>query len=128
LARESLTCGAGAARYLAAIFDLVISRDALHYIASGPSRFRTLRDAARVLKFGGTLVVIDRGSVQPYLRLLNDVGLTVTERRPESLMILPRLEVLIARRSAGLRPGHSRPIGKCVDERTVCTLTPSIAF
>jgi SAM-dependent methyltransferase len=128
LKRESLTCGPGTACYPDAMFDLVISRDALHCIASQPRRLRIVRDAARVLKPGGTLAVIDRDSVQHYASLVEAVGLAVVGRRPESVMTLPRLDVLIARRPMEPSVRNGLPIGHSEAERTLDRLTLTLAL
>lgn len=62
-------------------FDVVVSSLAIHNVAGAGERARALREAARVLKTGGRLVITDVRHTRAYGRELEACGLKVTERR-----------------------------------------------
>jgi SAM-dependent methyltransferase len=91
----------GCLSFADATFNLVIARLALHQVAGEFRRARLLREMRRVLKPGGKLVVIDRGLTHQHLNVLTSAEMRVINRRPECVMLLPRLEVLIAQAPLG---------------------------
>ena len=62
-------------------FDVVVSSLAIHNISGADERARALRDAARVLKKGGKLVIADIRYTRAYARELEACGLKITDRR-----------------------------------------------
>ena len=62
-------------------FDVVVSSLAIHNVPGAPERAKALREAARVLKRGGTLVIADIRHASVYARELEACGLTITDRR-----------------------------------------------
>jgi len=62
-------------------FDVVVSSLAIHNISGAGERARALREAARVLKKGGKLVIADIRYMRVYARELEACGLKITERR-----------------------------------------------
>jgi SAM-dependent methyltransferase len=81
-------------------FDLVTARLAMHAVAEQPTRARIVREMIRVLKPHGQLVLADQ-DVQQYVRLLRGAGLRDAHSRPESLLTLPRVDVLTAWKPVG---------------------------
>ena len=62
-------------------FDVVVSSLAIHNVPGAGERARALREAARVLKKGGKLVIADIRYARVYARELEACGLKITERR-----------------------------------------------
>ncbi len=62
-------------------FDVVVSSLAIHNVPGAGERARALRDAARVLKKGGKLVIVDIRHTRVYASELEACGLKITERR-----------------------------------------------
>jgi arsenite methyltransferase len=62
-------------------FDVVVSSLAIHNVSGAPERAKALREAARVLKRGGRLVIADIRHTAVYARELEASGLTITDRR-----------------------------------------------
>ena len=62
-------------------FDAVVSSLAIHNVAGADARAKALREAARVLKKGGTLTIADIRYTSVYARELAACGLTITDRR-----------------------------------------------
>ena len=62
-------------------FDVVVSSLAIHNVPGADQRARALREAARVLKRGGRLLIADIRHVRVYARELEACGLTITDRR-----------------------------------------------
>jgi ubiquinone/menaquinone biosynthesis C-methylase UbiE len=62
-------------------FDVVVSSLAIHNVPRAGERAKALREAARVLKKGGKLMVADIRHTRAYARELEQSGLTITERR-----------------------------------------------
>ncbi len=62
-------------------FDVVVSSLAIHNIRGASERARAVREAARVLKKGGKLVIADIRNTRTYARVLETCGLKITERR-----------------------------------------------
>ena len=62
-------------------FDVVVSSLAIHNVWGAGERARALREAARVLKMGGKLVIADIRYTRDYARDLETCGLKITERR-----------------------------------------------
>ena len=62
-------------------FDVVVSSLAIHNVPGAPERAKAVREAARVLKRGGTLMIADIRHTAAYARELQACGLTITERR-----------------------------------------------
>jgi SAM-dependent methyltransferase len=83
-------------------FDLVIARLALHGVAQHSKRAHILREMVRVLKPDGQLVLADRHARQ-FAGVLLGAGLRGMWSRPESLLTLPRVDVLTARKPSARR-------------------------
>jgi arsenite methyltransferase len=62
-------------------FDVVVSSLAIHNVSGADERAKALREAARVLKKGGKLVIADIRYTGAYAIELAACGLTITERR-----------------------------------------------
>jgi arsenite methyltransferase len=62
-------------------FDVVVSSLAIHNVSGAGERAKALRDAARVLKEGGKLAIVDIRHTRVYARELESRGLKITERR-----------------------------------------------
>ncbi len=62
-------------------FDVVVSSLAIHNIWGAGERGRALREAARVLKKGGKLVIADVRYTRVYASELEACGLKITDRR-----------------------------------------------
>jgi ubiquinone/menaquinone biosynthesis C-methylase UbiE len=62
-------------------FDVVVSSLAIHNVPGAEERARALREAARMLKQGGKLVIADIRHTRVYARELEACGLKITERR-----------------------------------------------
>ncbi len=62
-------------------FDIVVSSLAIHNVTAARERAKALREAARVLKRGGTLMIADIRYTAAYARELEACGLTITDRR-----------------------------------------------
>jgi arsenite methyltransferase len=62
-------------------FDVVVSSLAIHNVPGAGERARAVREAARVLKKGGKLVIADIRHTRVYARELEACGLTITDRR-----------------------------------------------
>ena len=65
----------------AGAFDVVVSSLAIHTGPGAPERARAVREAARVLKGGGTLLIADVRHAAAYARELEACGLTITADR-----------------------------------------------
>jgi ubiquinone/menaquinone biosynthesis C-methylase UbiE len=64
-----------------ASFDVVVSSLAIHNVPGTGERAKAVREAARVLKKGGRLMIADIRHVSDYARELEACGLTITDRR-----------------------------------------------
>jgi SAM-dependent methyltransferase len=64
-----------------ASFDVVVSSLAIHNVPGAGERARALREAARVLKKGGKLAILDVRHVRAYARELEACGLKITDHR-----------------------------------------------
>jgi SAM-dependent methyltransferase len=62
-------------------FDVVVSSLAIHNISGAGERAKAVREAARVLRPGGKLVIADIRNTGAYASELEACGLKVTERR-----------------------------------------------
>ena len=62
-------------------FDVVVSSLAIHNVSGAGERARALREAARVLKKGGKLVIADIRHTRAYASELEACGLKITDRR-----------------------------------------------
>jgi cyclopropane fatty-acyl-phospholipid synthase-like methyltransferase len=62
-------------------FDVVVSSLAIHNVPGAGERARGVREAARVLKKGGRLVIADIRHTQAYASELEACGLKITDRR-----------------------------------------------
>ena len=60
---------------------MVVSSLAIHNVPGAGERGRALREAARVLKKGGKLVILDVRNTRAYARELEACGLKITEHR-----------------------------------------------
>jgi SAM-dependent methyltransferase len=62
-------------------FDVVLSSLAIHNVSGAEERARAVREAARVLKRGGTMMIADIRYTAAYARELEACGLSITDRR-----------------------------------------------
>lgn len=62
-------------------FDVVVSSLAIHNVPGTAGRAKAVREAARVLKTGGRLMIADIRNTRAYARDLEACGLTITGRR-----------------------------------------------
>ena len=62
-------------------FDVVVSSLAIHNVPGAGERAKALREAARVLKKGGRLMIADIRHTSDYARELEACGLTITAQR-----------------------------------------------
>ena len=62
-------------------FDVVVSSLAIHNVPGAPERAKALREAARVLKGGGRLLIADIRHTAVYARELQACGVTITAHR-----------------------------------------------
>jgi arsenite methyltransferase len=62
-------------------FDVVVSSLAIHNVPGAGERAKALREAARVLKQGGKLMIADVRHTGAYARELEACGLKITDRR-----------------------------------------------
>ena len=62
-------------------FDVIVSSLAIHNISGAGERAKALREAARVLKRGGTLMIADIQHTRVYAHELEACGLTIIARR-----------------------------------------------
>jgi ubiquinone/menaquinone biosynthesis C-methylase UbiE len=62
-------------------FDVVVSSLAIHNVPGAGERAKALREAARVLKQGGKMMIVDVRNTRVYARELEACGLKVTESR-----------------------------------------------
>ena len=62
-------------------FDVVVSSLAIHNVPGADERAKALREAARVLKQSGRLMIADIRYARAYARELEACGLTITDRR-----------------------------------------------
>jgi ubiquinone/menaquinone biosynthesis C-methylase UbiE len=81
-----------------ASFDLVCATLAIHNLPDPDARLRTLREAARVLRPGGRLLIIDIASMLGYADVLPHLPFESVQVVP-ARGLLPKLAVVRARRS-----------------------------
>jgi arsenite methyltransferase len=62
-------------------FDVVVSSLAIHNVPGAGERAKAIREAARVLKKGGKLMIADIRHTRAYARELERCGLTIIDRR-----------------------------------------------
>ena len=62
-------------------FDVIVSSLAIHNVPGAGERAKALREAARVLKKGGRLMIVDIRHTRQYARELEACGLAITDRR-----------------------------------------------
>ena len=62
-------------------FDVIVSSLAIHNVPGAGERAKAIREAARVLKRGGKLMIADIRHTRAYARELERCGLTITDRR-----------------------------------------------
>ena len=79
-------------------FDVVVSSLAIHNVPGAKERARALREAARVLKKGGKLMILDVRHTRAYARELEARGLKITDHRSLGGLWM------MARRVAAIKP------------------------
>jgi arsenite methyltransferase len=62
-------------------FDVVVSSLAIHNVPGAGERAKAIREAARVLKQGGKLAIVDIRNTRAYAAELEACGLKITESR-----------------------------------------------
>jgi SAM-dependent methyltransferase len=90
-------------------FDVIVSSNAIHNLYKAPERAAALKEIARVLKPGGSVVINDIRHLREYARLLREQGCAETRLQGSKLMALVlgiltlgslRPAVLLARKAA----------------------------
>jgi SAM-dependent methyltransferase len=88
-----------------ATFDVVLSALCIHNIPDEPGRDAAVREAARVLKPGGTILFSDLANTGRYAGLLREAGLEV-EEWPAQRDTFPFQTVVVGRRRAAGVPAR----------------------
>ncbi|MFD2416237.1 class I SAM-dependent methyltransferase [Amycolatopsis pigmentata] len=78
--------------------DVVLATLSIHNIHDRSKRERTVREAARVLRPGGTLAIVDFTRTAEYARTAADAGLSEVDRSGLRWSIYPPVRVVTARK------------------------------
>ncbi|HET9984569.1 MAG TPA: class I SAM-dependent methyltransferase [Longimicrobiales bacterium] len=100
--RDRVDVRTGDARHLEfpdASFDVVLSSLAIHNIPSAEGRERAVREAARVLRPGGRLLLLDFRHSAAYARMLRSCGLACVRRSRLHFGMFPPVRVVSARKA-----------------------------
>lgn len=100
--RERVEVLTGDARHLDfpdASFDVVVSSLAIHNIPTTEGRERAVREAARVLRPGGQLLLLDFRHTRDYVRTLRSCGLACVRRSPLHFRMFPPVRAVSARKA-----------------------------
>jgi len=76
------------------IFNVVMSAMAVHNIKKNDERRKALNELARVLKPGGTLIILDFRFNREYLQVLKDLGWQDVELSEKNYQMMPPVRVL----------------------------------
>ena len=79
-------------------FDVIVSNLCLHNIYDRETRYRAVRQIARVLKPGGVALISDYKKTGEYAEQLQLAGLTVERKWGNPLYTFPPLRIVVARK------------------------------